>query len=672
MKKFIKIIIIILSIIIALLAALILLLSIFFPSELVRKEIEKQGSAFIGTEVKLEKLSFNIFTGLELEGFSVAQYGKGWESGQIISLQSARLKYRLIPLIFRTVSIKECVVEKGVVNLERNRKTANWDYFLKKFTVKPDDKGEVSVKSKEADTAKKEEGFKNTSLPLEVDINRVGIDGLSLNYTDTTLFDIPAKLSVKNLRLLGNNIRVQKNTPCDVDGYIIFGFDGGKHINLFAEAKTDGKLKLFDDTTHEVSVTGPLTFRLYKASFMSKDIKGMLQKIIEDVTEKNFGPFINLALNDPGMIMDEADKYFNTLLDSSDETIKKTVKNAEAILSKKGELNDYGKQTVNDHNKSIDSQISDIDEKINTVDSRLSTAIDTLSRVPGIGSRVDFNYYKKRASEIKNNSLAKKNEIVKTSKKGISGEVAKTLAANLPKQIPDYNSLKKKFSTSVDGYKKNIRNELKKYSIKNFIGSLMPALGFLDQELTVSDLSTTIMLNKKSKDASDIKIVTDYFSMNGNAIFDDRKFLDYSGNVSINTDKFKLEYFPVKEVSAKVKVTGVIPNLKVSIIEFPEFTIDKDKQKELVSLILNNFLNNNYGSSEIIKSIMKGVSLEDINVDKIKKLLDGDRMDSLNSFISKKDTLKNSVDSEITNLINEMNRKAQENITSPVNIPKLF
>jgi hypothetical protein len=671
MKKMIKIAVIVLSVIIVLIAAVILLLSIFFPSELVRKEIEKQGTAILGTEVRLKKLSFNIFTGLELSGFSISQIGKNWNNPLILDIQSARLKYRLFPLIYRTLSIKECVIEKGTIDLERTKNGANWDYFLKKFSVNSNSKNEISVKSKPKEESRKE-AFKNSSLPIELDINRVGIDGLSLNYYDSTLFDIPARLDVSNLRLMANNVHVLRNTPAGLDGRIKFVFDAGDHINLYAEAKASGSLKLFDDSTHEVSPTGPLTLRLDKAGFQSKDIKGMLQKVIADITEKNFGPTVKQALSNTKLIADAAGKYFDNLDSSSDGIIRNSIKNTEDLIAKKSEISEYGNNTVKDQGKYFDSQTGDVDEKINSIDGKISAAIDGLSKIPGVNSRVDFNSYRKKASEIKTRASEKKKELTSSSKNALAKNITSTLAANFPKQIPDYKSLKNQFASEVAKHKKNITGELKKYSISGFIDSLMPDLSFLDREIAVSDLSTTVMINKKSKNANDIKIVTDYFNASGKAVISDKNYLDYSGNVTLITGKFNLPYFPVERITAGLKVTGVIPQLKVTVTDFPEIKIDAEKQKELMNYLINNFLANNYGSEAILKPLLKGISPENINIDKIKKLIDENKSDSIAKFVSNKEELKNSIDKDAENLINEMKKKAEENIKSPVNLPKLF
>jgi hypothetical protein len=668
MKKTLKIIGIIFLSIFILVSIVILLLSILFPAELVRKEIEKQGTVILGTEVKLEKLKFNVFTGIELNGLSIAQHGKSWEKPEIVTLQSARLKYRLFPLIFKVLSVKECIVEKGVVNLEINKYGSNWDYFLKKLQVSA---GSKKIESKK-ETKTKNESFKNTGLPVELNINRIGIDGLSINFLDSALYEMPARLNVKNLKLIAKNISVIKNTPCDIDGYIGFEFDGANHLNLKAEAKAIGKLKLFDDTTHELSVTGPLNLTLIKGSFLSKDIKTMLMEIMENVIGEKLGSTIKSAMSDPSKITEAADKYFNNISQNSESVINDTLKKSGEILKKKDELNAFSQKTLNDFDKNISSSVNDIDSKINSIDSKINPVIDTVSKIPMIESKLDLNSYRKKVAEIKNRANEKKKQLTQISKENLSKRINDTLSKNIPEEIPDYKTLKKQFDNQVDKYKKDINKELKKYSISDFIKSLLPDLSFMEKDIVISNLSTTINLKKKSNDAQDVKFNTQYFGINGNADLKENNYITFVGDVSANVKEFNLKYMPVDQLKTKIKLDGKIPAVKLTILKYPEFKIDQEKKNEMIASILNNFLSDNYNSNKIISLMQKGISADNIDAEKIKNLISGDKEDSLSNFVKDKQSINNFIDNETDKLINELKNKSTGAGTPSIKLPSKF
>jgi len=133
-KLLLRSVIIIVSTIAVLLTVIILLLSVLFPNELVRKELEKQAGKYLGVELKLGKLKFSVFSGIRINDIEVGQYDKGWANDKILKIEEINLEYRFLPLLFkRTISVKECVLKNGVINLERTKAGSNWDYFLNKF-----------------------------------------------------------------------------------------------------------------------------------------------------------------------------------------------------------------------------------------------------------------------------------------------------------------------------------------------------------------------------------------------------------------------------------------------------------------------------------------------------------------------------------------------------------
>jgi hypothetical protein len=107
----------------------------------------------LNVDVKCAKLKFNVFTGLDLQGLTVAQNGTGWKYPEILNVNQITLDYRLIPLVFkREISVKACIIGNGQIHLEKKGKNSNWEYLMAKFqSPKKDDvkKEAVNDKTKE-------------------------------------------------------------------------------------------------------------------------------------------------------------------------------------------------------------------------------------------------------------------------------------------------------------------------------------------------------------------------------------------------------------------------------------------------------------------------------------------------------------------------------------------
>ncbi len=100
------------SLLLILLITTALLLTYFFPSELVRKELEVQGSESLQGTVRIDSLSFNLLTGLELKKVDFSQQGN-----QILQLKRLNLDYSFLALLRGKLKINEILFEHADVSL---------------------------------------------------------------------------------------------------------------------------------------------------------------------------------------------------------------------------------------------------------------------------------------------------------------------------------------------------------------------------------------------------------------------------------------------------------------------------------------------------------------------------------------------------------------------------
>lgn len=98
--------------VIGLLVSVLLLLTYFFPSELVRKELEVRASDLLEGEIRITSLSFNLFTGLELEHVAFSK-----QEQPLLNLKRLNLDYNLFGLIGGKLKINEVLVDQAEIAL---------------------------------------------------------------------------------------------------------------------------------------------------------------------------------------------------------------------------------------------------------------------------------------------------------------------------------------------------------------------------------------------------------------------------------------------------------------------------------------------------------------------------------------------------------------------------
>ena len=98
--------------VIGLLVTLLLLLTYFFPSEMVRKELEIRASEQLQGEIRITSLSFNLLTGLELQQVEFLKQDKS-----LLKLKRLNLDYSLLGLINGKLKINEVLVDHADIDL---------------------------------------------------------------------------------------------------------------------------------------------------------------------------------------------------------------------------------------------------------------------------------------------------------------------------------------------------------------------------------------------------------------------------------------------------------------------------------------------------------------------------------------------------------------------------
>ncbi len=90
-----------------------LLLTYWFPSELVRPELEARLSELLEGVVRIRSLSFNLLTGLELTGVEFTR-----QQEPLVKLEGLTLDYSLWELLQQRLRVKEVRIEGAIVSFE--------------------------------------------------------------------------------------------------------------------------------------------------------------------------------------------------------------------------------------------------------------------------------------------------------------------------------------------------------------------------------------------------------------------------------------------------------------------------------------------------------------------------------------------------------------------------
>lgn len=253
-RKIRKIVFWTLGSILILIALILLFLSVLFPNEKVKEVLADNLQNQLKREVTIQELDFNIFKGITLKGFEVKERKLFRESNPFFRIQSLKVDYSLLPLVFGRLVLNEATVKGAevyvVVKNIDNRLRYNVDDLFQipasstEQTVEqqplPEEKGEFAPPQ-----------TKKPALPLAFALGRVGVEDIKVNIRDYTNPVLTAEYTVDRVTALITNLTSGSNP---------FGIQGGLQVSL-SEIKgneapqknfnlymgIDGKIKPFDE-----------------------------------------------------------------------------------------------------------------------------------------------------------------------------------------------------------------------------------------------------------------------------------------------------------------------------------------------------------------------------------------------------------------------------------------
>ncbi len=170
MKKTFKILGLVAGSAAALVLILALVISFLIPWDKVKDKLVEKASQELKREVKIESLSFGLFKGIELKGFSVCN-SAGFSAGNFISAESAVLKYDFWALFRKQVKLTKIELVKPYILIEKGRKEKyNFSDLLENNAKIPGTAAVVPGKS--------------TELPLEFSISQFALIDGTVKYSD--------------------------------------------------------------------------------------------------------------------------------------------------------------------------------------------------------------------------------------------------------------------------------------------------------------------------------------------------------------------------------------------------------------------------------------------------------------------------------------------------------
>jgi len=181
--------------------------------------IEGQMEKALNRHVQVEKISvgiFSIVSGVEVRNVKISNYktprelealkGKPVPPGDIfVSMESLRLKLRLLPLLKKQFEIKELVLYSPVVNVVKSKGGAfNFDDLTQKKKPTQVELAELE-KKKTQEAGEPKKPFTADDLPVAVTVGEVGIKNGTLNYHDGKL---DQRFQVYKLTALAYDIQI--------------------------------------------------------------------------------------------------------------------------------------------------------------------------------------------------------------------------------------------------------------------------------------------------------------------------------------------------------------------------------------------------------------------------------------------------------------------------------
>jgi len=263
--KVIKTILKIIGSILAIIILALVLLLIFFPNEKVKKIMVEQMEKNLHREAKVGVLKFNILKGIIIKDVRISNRPT-FKEGNFIVCKAFVFRYDLLQLLKLKLVIDKLTLEEPEIYIQRylDKDKKPVFNFSDLIPQKKEEEKKEPIKKKEVKLAKEEKiskeekakpkplpKIKKSSIPIDIQIDKLGLDNAKIQLVDTATPRFKEIYSLSNIHFLIENLRLKENKPLLIKtGFGISvreykeNVKTDKDINL--ETYIKGSLKLFD------------------------------------------------------------------------------------------------------------------------------------------------------------------------------------------------------------------------------------------------------------------------------------------------------------------------------------------------------------------------------------------------------------------------------------------
>jgi uncharacterized protein involved in outer membrane biogenesis len=222
MKKIIKWVSIVVGVLVFLLIVAAVALPFVLPLEKIKEFATAKLSEAINRQVRVEKVSFNLFTGIKLENLSISNR-PGFAQKPFVSADAIALRYAFWPLFKKQIVIKEVRLVKPEILIEKNAAGEfNFSDMLPKKGAPAEKKPEVKTK-----------GAGKQAFSLVVDT--FSIRNGRITYAD---YGTKTSTGLKNANLTVSGVSLAMDKPIGLDFSAVANYQK-KDIPLAVAGKID-------------------------------------------------------------------------------------------------------------------------------------------------------------------------------------------------------------------------------------------------------------------------------------------------------------------------------------------------------------------------------------------------------------------------------------------------
>lgn len=476
------------SIIVGSLAGLLIIAAIafpfVFPLEKIKDIATKQISEAINREVKIEKVSFNIFKGISLEKLSISNR-RGFARKPFVSADAIVLRYAFWPLFKKQLLVKELRLEKPEILIE---KSAGGVYNFSDMT-------QQRKRPKPKTKAKKEPSF-------SIIVDTFSIRDGKITYSD---YGTKSSSELKDVNLTVSGITLALIKPIDLKFSSTAVFKE-KDIPLALDGKIEANLK-------EGKINLPS---------LSLSIAGEKANISAAISNLKYGPTINFSITSSSLTLDPLLAVFSAGATKKKEklpygvatkNLSRTMASLPSRLKLKGDINirnlrfqdvkiDKADIGVNLSNKILNADLREIKAFGGTLSGK--------ARINLAAYGLSYNVSSLKLMNL--NAAPFSNSMVETfltrlsNYKDLTNKVYGTLSATLILSGHGIETQDIMKNTSARGSFRLVNGELKRLKTIDAIADKIRTPG-LKQDLKISDLSAGFTYQNQVVNIKDLILV---------------------------------------------------------------------------------------------------------------------------------------------------------------------